>query len=1064
MREKPQQALRVELLGGFRVSVGARTVGEDGWRLKKAKSLLKLLALSPGYPMHREQLAQWLWPGSSDPKSQANNLRQALHAARHALVADPAPAGASSDDYLRLVEDLVALCPEGPLWVDVEAFEKAATTARRLREPAAHRAAIDLYTGELLPEDRYEGWTEEKREGLRATYLSLLGELAVLHEEREEFEGAIEALRKAVVAEPTREEAHASLMRLYSLTQQHQEALLQYEQLRKALLDELGTEPGEAGRLLYEEIRAGRASTSGLRTRTPSGNGGTGAEPYHSSRHNLPIERTSFVGRQEEMVEVEKLLSMTSLLTLTGAGGSGKTRFALEVARRLAGAYRDGAWLVELAPLSEPELVERAVAHALEVRAQPGRSLTDVLKDSLRAKTLLLVPDNCEHLIEAVARLAETLLDSCPNLKVLATSREALNLSGELIWRMPSLSTPNERGGSSPTAEELARCEAVRLFVERARYRRPSFELASENAGAVAEVCRRLEGIPLAIELAAARVGVLSVGQIAARLKDSLGMLAGGNRTAPSRQRTLRGTLEWSFELLGELEQKLFGRLSVFLGGWSLEAAEAVGAESGSGIEQEDVLNLLSRLVDKSLVVAEAARVEGELRYRMLEPVRQYGREKLEESDEVREVRRRHATWFFELAEEAAPHLKGRRQVEWLERLEKEHDNLRAAMRFLLEEGEIEAAVRLVWALWMFWWYHRYQGEGRRYAEEALEKGNALPTGLRARALFVRATMTYGLESPELTMRLFEESAALFRQAGDKPGLALGLSGVGGTALQQGDVERATALLEESLRVYRELGDKWGISATLVHPGIISLKNGDYARATRYFEEALAVSREVGTRLPACISLYNLAFIARAEADHKRAVQLYLEGLELAAEAGDKANAAYCLEGLASLSVERGEPQRAAQLFGTSEELLEAIGAPLYAHAPDRTLYEHAVDDLRSRLGEEACGALWTKGRAMTLEQAIEYALSEDEEPPTEALTVPEEPLVDSGQRPATLTPREREVAALVAQELTDHRIAKELVISERTVTTHVHKILKKLNLRSRVQIAAWAMEQELLR
>jgi DNA-binding SARP family transcriptional activator len=271
--------------------------------------------------MHRELLAQWLWPDSSDSRSQANNLRQALHVARHALVTEPAPAGASSNDYLRFVEDQVALCPEGPLWVDVDAFEEAATTARRVREPAAHRTAIDLYAGELLPEDRYEEWAQQRREALRGTYLSLLGELAVLHEEREEFEGAIEALRKAVVAEPTREEAHASLMRLYSLTQRHQEALLQYEQLRKAFLEELGAEPGEAVQLLYEEIRAGRAPTNGPRTRTPSGNGGTRAELCHSSQHNLPIERSSFVGREEEMVEVERLLAMTSLLTLTGAGG-----------------------------------------------------------------------------------------------------------------------------------------------------------------------------------------------------------------------------------------------------------------------------------------------------------------------------------------------------------------------------------------------------------------------------------------------------------------------------------------------------------------------------------------------------------------------------------------------------------------------------------------------------------------------------------------------------------------------------------------------------------------------
>jgi non-specific serine/threonine protein kinase len=701
------------------------------------------------------------------------------------------------------------------------------------------------------------------------------------------------------------------------------------------------------------------------------------------------------------------------------------------------------------------------VATVLGVREEADQPLVETIARSLREKQVLLVLDNCEHLVAACAALASALLRSCPRLRVLATSRVVLGIAGEVVWRVPTLAAPNPE--ALPPPERLAQSPAVRLFVERARHRQPSFELTPENARAVAEVCRRLEGIPLAIELAAARVGVLSVEQIAVRLKNSLGMLAGGSRTAPSRQRTLRGTLQWSYELLGELERKLFCRLSVFWGGWSLEAAEAVGADPGSSIEAEDVVDLLGRLVDKSLVVAKCGDSRAELRYRMLEPVRQYGRDKLEESDEMREVRRRHTTWFFELAEEAAPHLKGHRQVEWLECLEKEHDNLRAAVQSLLEEGEVDAAVRLVWALWMFWWNHRHLGEAHRYAQEALEKGDALPVGLQAKALFVRATMTYGLESPESTTRLFEESAALFRQAGDKPGLALALGGVGGTALQQGEVERATALLEEVLKIYRELGDKWGISATLVHPGIISLNKGDYAQATRYFEEALAVSREVGARLPACVSLYNLAFITWARDDHERAAQLYLEGLKLAVEAGDKANVAYCLEGLASLIVERGEPRRAARLFGASEELLETIGAPLYAHAPDRALYERAVNVLRSRLGEETCEALWAEGRAMTLGQTIEYALSEEDEPPSET-PVPEKLTLGNTQRRAVLTPREREVAMLVAQEMTNCQIAEELVISERTVATHVHRILEKLNRRSRLQIAAWATEQDLLR
>jgi len=587
--------MRIGLLGGFWVSVGTRSVPEGSWRLKKAASLVKLLALAPGHRLHREQVTEWLWADLA-PEAASNNLRQALHAARRALEPNPA-----ASRYLRVRDGWLALCPEGPLWVDAEAFEEAARTARRAEDPAAYRAALNLYAGELLPDDRYEAWAEHKREALRQTYLSSLMELAALHEEQGESKPAIAALGRAVEVYAGHEEAHLGLMRLYAADGRRTEAIEQYGRLRRTLSEQLGIEPGEPARLFYERMVAGQQPEAG-----PSKGKGIVAPAGRSvggsrKRNNLPAERTSFVGREEEMVEVERLLSMTRLLTLTGAGGSGKTRFALRVAKDLVGIYADGVWLVELAPLSDAELVEQAVAETLGVREEPGRPLATTLKDHLSSKHLLLVLDNCEHLIGAVAHLAESLLDSCESLQVLATSREVLNVAGELTWRVAPLPAPGP--GVVPTVEELAVYGSVRLFVERARYRRPDFLLTQDNAQAVAEICRKLDGMPLAIELAAARTGALSVGQIADMLKDSLELLAGG-RTASPRQRTLEGALNWSFELLWERERDLFVGLSVFAGGWALEAVEAV---SGEG----DPLDVLLSLVDKSLVVAEA---DGEAR------------------------------------------------------------------------------------------------------------------------------------------------------------------------------------------------------------------------------------------------------------------------------------------------------------------------------------------------------------------------------------------------------------------------------------------------------------------
>ncbi len=618
----------VRLLGGFRVSVGSRSIEEDEWHLRKAASIIKLLALAPRHRLHREFVMELLWSGLT-PKAAANNLRFTLHTARRILQPD----SPNASQCLRLRSEQLALYPEGPMWVDVEAFEEAAAAARLARSPAAYEAAVGLYAGDLLPEDRYEEWAADQREELRMTYLALFLELAELYEERAELGPAIEALRRAVKSEPTHEGAHEELMRLYARSGQHQRTLPRDEPLRGAL-QHPDTQAHVASWSLCEEILTGTPSFHSPRVNRST------KDPLGNRRHNLPAPRTSFVGRERELAEVKRALTTTRLLTLTGAAGSGKTRLALELGRDLVGAYPEGVWIVELAALFDPDLVSRTVAAKLEVSERPDRSPTEALVHAMRTKKTLLILDNCEHLIDHVARLVDTLIGSCPLLRILTTSRETLGVAGEVKWRVSSLSFPDAQ--QPPTIENLLRFESVQLFLQRSRCHHPLFVLTPRNAGTVGAICRQLEGIPLAIELAAARIGMLSAEQLAFRLKDPLKLLTTGDRMGPARQQTMRGALDWSYELLTEAQAKLFNRLSVCSGNWTLEAAEVVGA--GDGIGQANVLDLLCALVSKSLVVAEA-NGDGVVRYRMLDPVRQYGRERLEESEGPKPACRRHVEY-----------------------------------------------------------------------------------------------------------------------------------------------------------------------------------------------------------------------------------------------------------------------------------------------------------------------------------------------------------------------------------------------------------------------------------
>jgi predicted ATPase/DNA-binding SARP family transcriptional activator/DNA-binding CsgD family transcriptional regulator/Flp pilus assembly protein TadD len=1080
------EAVRVCLLGGFRVSVGSQTIGEDHWRLRKAASLIKLLALTPSHRLHRERAMDLLWP-ELGKKAASNNLRQTLHVARRTLHPDPEIASAC----LTVSGEQLLMCPAGPLWVDVGAFEEAAKAARRSGDPAAYRAAIELYSGELLPEDRYEEWAETRRQELKEEFLSLLVELATLYEERGEYLPGIETLKRVLGEEPVSEEAHAGLMRLYALSGRQGEALKQYVRLSEALSSGLGAEPSASARALREEIAIGRfpadpTQPAGLSTGETAGGGG--------GEHNLPAQRTSFVGRERELLEVKRALAITRLLTLTGAGGSGKTRLALEVARDLVGAYPDGVWLTELAGISDGELVPQAVAEALGVHEEPTQPLTETLVESLRSKSMLLVLDNCEHLIETAARLADTLLDGCPRLRILATSREALGVAGETLWSVPALSVPDSQ--PMPTVADLEGYEAARLFVERASDRRPGFALEPANATAVAEVCRRLDGVPLAIELAAARVSTMSVEQISERLGDSLGLLTGGGRTAVPRQRTLRGALDWSHELLSNEERTLFGRLSVFAGGWTLEAVEAVAP--GDDNEKGEILDLLSRLVDKSLVVADAA-AEGEMRYGMLEPVRQYARERLKESGEADAVMSRHAAYFLAEAEAAEPELVGRQPRWWLNRLEHEHANMRAALSWSLERRD-ELGLRLGGALARFWYTRGYLSEGRRWLEDMLSAvGGATSAPVRAKALGEAGWLAQVQGDYEQARVAHEASLDTYRRLRNERGLATCLRNLGSVAAFQGDHERAAELLGESLKLLRQwgtntdvvrvlttlgilaisrgehaqavarfeeamslarkTGDVRGVAVSLNNLGHVALLRGDAERATALFEETLAKDREVGETQGIASSLINLGLAALARGDHGQATGLLVESLTLLREVQNKLDMVECMEAIAGVAGAQGQAQRAARLWGAAQAVREDMGAPL--QIDDLALLEPYLTTARSLLEEEAWELARTEGRAMTLERAVEYAVSEEEAEPQVSPTPKRRP--PAGAQPDLLTGREREVAAMVARGMSNRQISEELYLSERTIENHISKILRKLKRSSRAEIAAWATQQELL-
>jgi predicted ATPase/class 3 adenylate cyclase/Flp pilus assembly protein TadD len=729
--------------------------------------------------------------------------------------------------------------------------------------------------------------------------------------------------------------------------------------------------------------------------------------------NNLPLQPTPLVGREREVEEIVGRLRSEEvrLLTLTGPGGTGKTRLALQVGADLLEEFDDGVFFVSLATITDPELVPSSIAGPLRVRESAEQPLMETIKSYLQHKHLLLFLDNFEQVLKG-ALVVGNLVGACPKLKVLATSRIPLRLYGEQEFPVPPLALPDQK--ALPPLEALTQYEAVRLFVERARAVKADFSLTTKNAAAVAEICARLDGLPLAIELAAARVRMLPPQALLRRLGNRLQLLKGGPRNLPNRQQTLRKTIDWSYDLLTEEERTLLGRLSVFTGGSTLEAIEEICDPEG-GLE---ALERVESLLEKSLLRREDGTGE-ELRFAMLETVQEYAREKLEESGEARQIERRHAEYFLQLAEEAERELKGSDQLEWLQSLEAEHDNMRVALSWALGQEKGELGLRLAGALWRFWWMRGYDSEGRRWLEEALKAGGRGSIESRAMALAgvgrlardqgdldrAEEASQEGLELlvEEATQRseaklhlllslghvaleredysrateLFEEGLTLSRKMGSGWGLARFVMSLATVIHEQGDLERARELYEESIDLYRERGDKLGLARCLNNLGLVVYSLGDLGRAAKLTEESVSLLEALGAGADTAVGLCNLGWMALLRSDLGRAGDFFEESLVLAWDTGTKPILLTTLEGYSCVAGARGEARRAARLWGAAQSL-ETEGIPR-----DTDWLEEAderISAARSDLGEQAWEEALAKGRAMRLEEAVSYALEQYED------------------------------------------------------------------------------------
>ena len=684
--------------------------------------------------------------------------------------------------------------------------------------------------------------------------------------------------------------------------------------------------------------------------------------------NNLPAQLTSFVGREDEIAEVKRLLDRTRLLTLTGAGGSGKTRLALQIAAETLTTYRDGAFFVDLSAVADAAIVPSAVARALGVSEVAGRPILDVLKEHLRDRELLLVVDNFEQVAQAGV-LIEELLTAAPALRVLITSRVVLALRGEQEYVVPPLEPPDPK--RLPDVLTLGRFDAVRLFIERAQAVSPQFRMTEANAAAVAEITARLDGLPLAIELAATRTKVLTPEQMLPRLESRLSLLTSRGETVPERQRTLRGAIGWSHDHLDSAEQRLFARLSVFTGGWDLESAEAVCRPGEIGL---DALDGLTALVDRSLI-RRADALDGRIRFSMLETIREFAREHLDEGGDAAVTLRRHAEHFFAFTAEAEPHLTAGDQLEWLDRCEMESPNIRAALRWAIDAGQADSAQESAAAMWRFWQQRGYLSEGRAWFEEvlAMPSGQA-PTAARAKALIGAGGVAWWQQDRDATGRFYQEALAIEREVGDPARIAEALYNLAFVVAGE-DIQAATRLLDESLALFRQVEDERGVGQVLTMLVIQDAAAGKWDRVVASLEEVMAIWRRVGDRLHLAFDLVWLAFAYGRVGRREEARAIALESLDLFREADNGTGMGIAFTDLAFLATWEGRHRDAIRLAAASESLKERIGGPPGGFAG--ILDGDPVAEARVHLSDEEADRAWKEGLAMSVDEATALARTE---------------------------------------------------------------------------------------
>jgi len=975
--------------------------------LRKVVALLAYLAVT-AQRHSRDELAQLLY-GQQDREHGRANLRHSLSLLRSAI----------GEDCLG-TDRLGAWLPSGEgLWVDTVEFRgllergQAADMNGDLATAGSDlAAAVELFRGEFLSgfylrdSTDFEDWQLSVQEDLRRQHAAALQRLVEIHGAWGQYVQAIDYGRRRLALDPLEEAVHRELMRLHGLAGQHVEALRQYDRCRSVLDRELGEKPEEETERLREHV-ASRKPLLGTEWQQEGPDlpqGSPQLRALDSRPNHLPTQPTPFIGREEEVTAVREALRQEEvrLLTLTGAGGTGKTRLALQAAGGLSDCFEQGLFLVDLAALREPSHLVGAIAAALTVREAggDGRSLLETLKDYLGGKQVLLVLDNFEHLLPAGPQVAE-LLASCPQLKVLATSREALHLRAERVFAVPAMQLPSE----GQPSEEMKHCDAVRLFADRAAAVRPTFDLTEDNVEAVAEICIRLDGLPLAIELAATHIGVLTPHVLLRKLEDRLNLLKGGPRDLPERQQTLRSEIDWSHDLLEPAERRLFRRMALFPAGCTLDAAEAVCCMPG---EDPDVLLHLTSLTEKSLVRSVVG--SGEPRFRMLETIREYARERLEESGELDALEPRFAAYYLGFAELAEPELYGSDQMRWLVRIEEEYGNIRAALTWLYDQRELMDGLRLAGALGWFWFRRARFAEGEHWLElfraAAREVG---PPGLRAKAAYALGWLKLCVGrafwvNPE-GKRFFRESLELWGEAGHQRGMALSQVWLGWKDDVEG--EEGWALADESVAIARETGDPWTIawclkiayshlvredkglsskrvaleeavalarqtgdpfllSQALNGMGHVFSGAGELEAAQSWYLDSLRLARQIDDSWSILDNINCLADVYLGLGQTGKAKELSAEGLRLAMDLGARGYFPWFIGGFYGVARREGQNRRAVRLGAFSESILN----------PD-SQYDHRFAE-ELGLHDEVAAAEWRAGQAMSLEQAVAYALADE--------------------------------------------------------------------------------------